>query len=93
MDTGKGAAIAYLCPSVPGQDFGSGEDIYTVILTTWFPGSIDRINEFPCFVFIAIPVVGRETLSVERYRERSVNTPAPRRMSTWPWVSTPASDP
>ncbi|WP_285488244.1 hypothetical protein [Amycolatopsis taiwanensis] len=63
MDTGKGAAIASLCPSVPGQDFGSGEDIYTVILTTWFPGSIDRIDEFPCFVFIAIPVAGRETLS------------------------------
>ena len=58
--SGKDAVVATLDPGVPGQDFGSGEDIDTVILATRFEGaSINPIDKFPCFVFIAIPAQGR----------------------------------
>jgi hypothetical protein len=64
FDSGKVAAVASVRPSVIGQEFGIGEEINTVYLTTRLEGaSIDRINEFPCFVFIAIPSGGKRTLS------------------------------
>jgi hypothetical protein len=64
FDTGKVAAVAGLKPGVPGQDFGVVEDIERVILSTRHEGvSIDEIDKFPCFVFIAIPGGGREMLS------------------------------
>src|ERR1700733_8130648 len=64
FDSGKVAAVASVQPGVIGQEFGIGEDISTVYLTTRFEGaSIDRIDEFPCFVFIAIPSGGKSTLS------------------------------
>ncbi|MDQ0577185.1 hypothetical protein [Agromyces albus] len=51
--------LVHLSPGVPGQEFGSGDDLTSVILTTRFEGAdIGRIEEFPCFVFIALP---RET--------------------------------
>jgi len=56
FDVGKVVAVASLRPGFPGQDFGIGEDIDTVYLTARFEGaSIDRIDKFPYFVFIAIP--------------------------------------
>jgi hypothetical protein len=60
FDTGKVAAVAMLRPGVPGQDFGIGEDVEQVILATRHEDtSIDEIDEFPCFVFIAIPDGGK----------------------------------
>jgi len=48
-------------PPIVGQDFGSGEDIDTVILAARHEGvTVDPVSEFPCFVFIAIPQGGRE---------------------------------
>jgi hypothetical protein len=64
FDTGKVAVLATIKPGVAAQDFGTGEDISTVILTTRFEGaSIIPIDKFPCFVFIAIPSAGRSMLS------------------------------
>lgn len=56
FDTGKAAAVADIDPAVIGQDFGLGTDISTVILTARHAGtSVDAIDAFPFFVFIAIP--------------------------------------
>jgi hypothetical protein len=56
FDTGKAAVRARLSLPVVGQDFGRGADIETVILAARHEGvSVDRITEFPCFVFIVIP--------------------------------------
>jgi hypothetical protein len=55
FDTGKAAAVAWIQPPVIGQDFNRPDDLRTVILVPRHEGvSIDRISEFPCFVFIAI---------------------------------------
>ncbi|SRR5713226_5377221 len=60
FDTGKVAALATIQPGVSGQDFGTGKDISTVILTTRFEAaSIAPIDKFPCFVFITIPNGGK----------------------------------
>ncbi|RBY93566.1 hypothetical protein DQ237_17430 [Blastococcus sp. TF02-8] len=65
FETGKVAVRASLDPPVPGQDFGRGDDIDTVVITTRHEGaSLAPIDEFPCFVFIAIPrVAGLEPSS------------------------------
>lgn len=55
FDTGKVAIEAKIDPPVIGQDFDR-QDIDTVIFTCRHEGArIDPINEFPCFVFVAIP--------------------------------------
>lgn len=52
----KPSLVATLDPPVIGQDFGRGNDIRTVLLTARHAGKpVDPINEFPCFVHIAIP--------------------------------------
>ena len=56
FESGKQAALATIEPGISGQDFGQTEDITKVILTTRFEGvSIAPVDEFPCFVFVAIP--------------------------------------
>ncbi len=58
FDTGKVAVRATLDPPVPGQDFGRKQDVDAVVLTPRFEGaSIAPVDEFPCFVFIALPHV------------------------------------
>lgn len=55
FDTGKRAVVARIEPPVLGQDFGRPADIDSVILTTRHAGaSLRPIDEFPCFVHIAI---------------------------------------
>jgi hypothetical protein len=62
FDTGKDALVVLLEPGVPGVDFGRGDDVSTFVLTTRFEGaSIAPIEEFPCFVFIALPKPGWTT--------------------------------
>lgn len=56
FNTGKIGALVTLTPGISGQDFGTGEDLFSFVLTTRFEGtSISSIDEFPCFVFIALP--------------------------------------
>jgi hypothetical protein len=56
FDSGKVAAVAVVDPAVPGQDLGRLGDIDQVLLTPRHEGvEIDAIDEFPCFVFIAVP--------------------------------------
>ncbi len=63
FDTGKPALLGDLDPAVIGQDFGRGEDIRRVVLAARHEGvDIDRIEEFPCFVHIALPGAGMENL-------------------------------
>jgi len=55
-ESGKAALIVDLNPPVPGQDFDRAGDISTVVLAARFEGStVAPIDEFPCFVHIAIP--------------------------------------
>jgi hypothetical protein len=55
MDNGKPALIASLNPPVIGQDLDRVDDIATVLLTARHEGKpVDPIDEFPCFVHIAI---------------------------------------
>ena len=57
FDTGKVALEVRLRPGVVGQDLNLSSDIDKAILVCRHEGaSLDPINEFPCFVFIAIPV-------------------------------------
>ena len=52
----KPAVVVDLSSGVPGDDFGLADDIATFVLTTRFEGvDIGAIEEFPCFVFIALP--------------------------------------
>lgn len=57
FDTGKMALEVRLLPGVIGQDFNRSSAIEKVIIAGRHEDvSIDPIREFPCFVFIAIPV-------------------------------------
>ena len=63
FDSGKPLVRAAIDPPVVGQDFGR-PDITTVFLAARHEGvSVDPVSEFPCFVFIALPPVGREHLA------------------------------
>ena len=54
-ESGKQALVVSLSPPVPGQDFSRADDISTLVLVARFEGSsVSPINEFPCFVHIAI---------------------------------------
>ncbi|MEU4383697.1 hypothetical protein [Promicromonospora sp. NPDC023805] len=67
----KPGVVAHLTPGVPGQEFGVGEDISSFVLTTRFEGAdIRKLEEFPCFVFIALPQV---TLTPEMDRIAAVD--------------------
>jgi hypothetical protein len=56
FDSGKIGAVATIQPAVSGGDFSRSDDISSVVLAARFEGvSIDKIVEFPCFVFVAIP--------------------------------------
>jgi hypothetical protein len=59
FDTGKPAVRAAVDPPVSLQELGRVEDVSEVVLTTRHEGaSIAPVDEFPCFVFIAIPRQG-----------------------------------
>jgi hypothetical protein len=63
FDTGKVAVVANISPPVIGQDFDRRDDIETVVLAARFEGSsVAPIDEYPCFVFIAVAREGREFL-------------------------------
>jgi hypothetical protein len=63
FDTGKVAVVAWLQPPVVGQDINRAGELHTVILAARHEeASVAPVSEFPCFVFIAIPRVGRTTL-------------------------------
>jgi hypothetical protein len=50
----KPGVLVRLAPGVPGQDYGSGDDLTEFVLTTRFEGAdVQEIEEFPCFVFVA----------------------------------------
>lgn len=56
FDTGKAALVARLTPGVVGQDLDLGPDVERVVLTARHEGtSVDAVDTFPCFVFVAIP--------------------------------------
>jgi hypothetical protein len=57
FDTGKECVIAEIDPPVPGQHFGTSEDIKHVIFTNRYEGdTLFPVNEYPCFVFITKPL-------------------------------------
>ncbi len=61
-ESGKDALFVELNPPVPGQDFDRAGDISAVVLTARFEGSsVSPIDEFPCFVHIAIARVNSPT--------------------------------
>jgi hypothetical protein len=54
FDTGKDCAFASVDPPIPGQDFGRGDDISRVVVTSRMEGqTLSEIESFPCFVFVA----------------------------------------
>lgn len=56
--TEKICFLAKLSPPVIGQRFGLGEDLEKFILASRHEGeSLDPIESFPCFVFIARPLI------------------------------------
>ena len=58
FDTGKECVVAVVDPPIPGQSFGSGADISQVMLAARHEGDrLSAISEFPCFVFVARPLV------------------------------------
>jgi hypothetical protein len=58
LSTGKGAIIAKISPPVLGQQFALTTDIDYVVLTHRHEGySLFPITKFPCFVFVARPLV------------------------------------
>lgn len=57
FDTGKLALEVLLRPGVVGQDFNRSSDINKALLVCRHEdASLDPIREFPCFVFVTIPV-------------------------------------
>jgi len=57
--TGKECVLVKVDPLVIGQDYGVGEDIDLFVLTNRHEGhGLFPIKEFPCFVFIARPLIG-----------------------------------
>lgn len=58
FNTGKDCVIAEIDPPVIGQQFGSGDDITYVVLANRHEGdTLFPIKEYPCFVFIARPLI------------------------------------
>jgi hypothetical protein len=58
FDTGKECVLVRLSPPVIGQDYGLGTDIEDFVLTNRHGGEgLSPIREYPCFVFIARPLV------------------------------------
>jgi hypothetical protein len=56
--TGKECVLVRVNPPVIGQDYGVGEDIDLFVLTNRHEGQgLSPIKEFPCFVFIARPLI------------------------------------
>lgn len=56
VGTQKLGMLVRLTPGVIGQEFGDGEGLTGFVLTTRFEGAdIGSIQEFPCFVSIALP--------------------------------------
>jgi len=55
FDTGKECVLAKITPSVIGENFGSSEDIQSVVLVSRHEedNKMSLITEFPHFVFIA----------------------------------------
>lgn len=55
FETGKDCALVSIDPAVPGQDFGSGDDIDRVVLVARHEGgALFPINSYPLFVFIGL---------------------------------------
>jgi hypothetical protein len=58
LNTGKECVLVRLSPPVIGQDYGLGTDIEDFVLTNRHEGEgLSPIREFPCFVFIARPLI------------------------------------
>lgn len=56
--TGKECVLAKVDPPILGQQFGSTEDITTVVLANRHEGeTLSNILEFPCFVHVALPLI------------------------------------
>jgi hypothetical protein len=58
FDSGKECALVKVSPPVVGQDYGLGTDIDVFVVTNRHRGQgLSPIREFPCFVFIARPLI------------------------------------
>jgi hypothetical protein len=58
FDTGKDCVLAEIDPPVIGQQYGVVGDIKYVVLANRHEGyPLSPIREFPCFVFIARPLI------------------------------------
>ena len=56
--TGKECALVKVSPPVIGQDYGLVDDIDLFVITNRHEGEgLSPIKEFPCFVFIARPLI------------------------------------
>jgi hypothetical protein len=56
--TGKECVLVKVTPPVIGQEYGIGEDIDFFVITNRHEGmGLSPIKEFPCFVFIARPLI------------------------------------
>ena len=72
LDGGKPAVRALIDPPLIGQDFERG-DIDSVLLTARHEGvTVDPVSEFPCFVFVAIPIDDRDLVSPVRSDELEI---------------------
>src|SRR4051794_4770130 len=68
FDTGKECVVVVVDPPIPGHQLGLGEDLSRVLLANRHEGeSLNPISSFPCFVFVARPLVlNLESLDVVR---------------------------
>lgn len=65
FNTGKECVLADVSPPIPGPQFGFIEDIVRVLLAVRHEGaSLSPIDEFPCFVFVTIPLTDIDSREV-----------------------------
>ena len=58
FDTGKPCSLVRLMLGICGQEFGVASDIDLVVLSNRHEGeTLSPIHEFPCFVFVARPLI------------------------------------
>jgi hypothetical protein len=58
LRTGKECVLVKVSPPVIGQEYGTGEDVDLFVITARHEGrGLSPIEEFPCFVFIARPLI------------------------------------
>lgn len=73
MPSGKVIAIAEIFPEIIGQKYGCKEDIKYVVISHRHEGfGLFPIAKFPCFVFVAIPLVN-DVLTFDKLETSQLN--------------------